>query len=214
MRRAGAANMVLCTSIQTIDEHETDTHGGGVHTQMSREAWPIQIAIIGAEGQISDALQAFSGPVALPWTGLAAAPSFRMRRTCGGGCKACRRTTRSGNEARRSSERRNRGRELVFFASSLFYIQKSRPIACKVGLARGRSRAILWVQQRERKGRLVAAPGTNEKTGFALRSHERMRAAGAAGGVGAKERRSVCLHRGGQAGCPSAGRPCQFGRSG
>ena len=61
LRRAGAANMVLCTSIQTIDEHETDTHGGGVHTQMSREAWPIQIAIIGAEGQISDALQAFSG---------------------------------------------------------------------------------------------------------------------------------------------------------
>ena len=49
MRRAGAANMVLCTSIQTIDEHETDTYGGGVHTQMSREAWPIQIAIIGAE---------------------------------------------------------------------------------------------------------------------------------------------------------------------
>ena len=61
MRRAGAANMVLCTSIQTIDEHETDTYGGGVHTQMSREAWPIQIAIIGAVGQISDALQAFSG---------------------------------------------------------------------------------------------------------------------------------------------------------
>lgn len=28
---------------------------------MSREAWPIQIAIIGAEEQISDALQAFSG---------------------------------------------------------------------------------------------------------------------------------------------------------
>ncbi len=61
LRCAGAENMVLCTSIQTIDEHETDTHGGGVHTQMSREAWPIQIAIIGAEGQISDALQAFSG---------------------------------------------------------------------------------------------------------------------------------------------------------
>ena len=61
LRRAGAENMVLCTSIQTIDEHETDTHGGGVHTQMSREAWPIQIAIIGAEEQISDALQAFSG---------------------------------------------------------------------------------------------------------------------------------------------------------
>ena len=143
MRRAGAANMVLCTSIQTIDEHETDTHGGGVHTQMSREAWPIQIAIIGAVGQISDALQA--------WTGLAAAPPFRMRSPWGGGCKACRRTTRSGNEARRSSERRNMERELVFFASSLFYIQKSRPIVCKAGLARGRSRAILWVQRRGKR---------------------------------------------------------------
>ncbi len=102
----------------------------------------------------------------------------------------------------------------LYFLQAPFFIYKKAARSCAKSGWHGAEAVLYYGYNKGKKGRLVAAPGTNEKTGFALRSHGRMRAAGAAGGVGAKERRSVCPHRGGQAGCPSAGRPCQFGRSG